>query len=86
MKCLTITVLGASGDLARKKTYPALFSLWKNGHVPYNTRIVGYARSKMSKADLKEKVEQFLKGAEKRDVDRFMEICEYVQGEYSGMS
>lgn len=40
----------------------------------------------MSKADLKEKVEQFLKGAEKRDVDRFMEICEYVQGEYSGMS
>lgn len=27
--CLSIIVLGASGDLAKKKTFPALFNLYK---------------------------------------------------------
>ena len=31
--CLTIVVLGASGDLAKKKTYPALFQLYSKGSV-----------------------------------------------------
>lgn len=29
--CLSIVVLGASGDLAKKKTFPALFTLFKKG-------------------------------------------------------
>jgi hypothetical protein len=28
---LTVTVLGASGDLAKKKTFPALFTLFHKG-------------------------------------------------------
>ena len=27
--CLSIVVLGASGDLAKKKTFPALFKLYR---------------------------------------------------------
>lgn len=27
--CLSIVVLGASGDLAKKKTFPALFNLFR---------------------------------------------------------
>uniref|UniRef100_A0A2P2MVR1 Glucose-6-phosphate 1-dehydrogenase cytoplasmic isoform 2 n=1 Tax=Rhizophora mucronata TaxID=61149 RepID=A0A2P2MVR1_RHIMU len=27
--CLSITVFGASGDLAKKKTFPALFHLYR---------------------------------------------------------
>lgn len=42
---LTIVVLGASGDLAKKKTFPALFQLFCNGLLPASVRIVGYARS-----------------------------------------
>lgn len=33
--CLTIVVLGASGDLAKKKTFPALFNLFRQ--VFYNS-------------------------------------------------
>ena len=33
--CLSIIVLGASGDLAKKKTFPALFHLFKQVHVAY---------------------------------------------------
>lgn len=45
---LTIVVLGASGDLAKKKTFPALFSLYCEGFLPRHFRVVGFARSKMS--------------------------------------
>ncbi len=31
---LTVCVVGASGDLAKKKIYPALFSLYYDGMLP----------------------------------------------------
>lgn len=31
---LTITVVGASGDLAKKKIFPALFALFYDDHLP----------------------------------------------------
>jgi hypothetical protein len=43
-----IVVLGASGDLARKKTFPAIFALLQQGFLPKDVRIVGYARTSMS--------------------------------------
>ena len=55
-KPLTIVVFGASGDLAKKKTFPALFGLYCNGLLPRQNpstgrtvlSIVGYARSDYS--------------------------------------
>lgn len=44
---LTIIVLGASGDLAKKKTFPALFQLYCGGYLPPHVDIVGYARTKI---------------------------------------
>ncbi len=44
---LTIVVLGASGDLAKKKTFPALYELHLAGLLPRRTLITGYARSKL---------------------------------------
>lgn len=41
-----IVVFGASGDLAHKKTYPALFSLFNQGFLLPPFKIIGYARSK----------------------------------------
>lgn len=37
--CFTVVVLGASGDLAKKKTFPALFKLYSRGYAaqPYLT-------------------------------------------------
>eukprot|EP00917_Polyrhabdina_sp_WS-2016_P025960 GHVP01055830.1.p1 GENE.GHVP01055830.1~~GHVP01055830.1.p1 ORF type:complete len:811 (+),score=155.86 GHVP01055830.1:1042-3474(+) len=44
---LSIIIFGASGDLAKKKTYPALFHLFCQGMLPAKTNIVGYSRSKI---------------------------------------
>jgi glucose-6-phosphate 1-dehydrogenase len=38
--------MGASGDLARKKIFPALFALFQRRRLPISTTIVGVARSK----------------------------------------
>lgn len=40
-----VIVLGASGDLAKKKTFPALFALFTQGLLPKDVHIVGYART-----------------------------------------
>lgn len=40
-----VVVLGASGDLAQKKTFPALFALFQQGFLPKDVHIVGYART-----------------------------------------
>lgn len=40
-----VVVLGASGDLAKKKTFPALFALYQQELLPKDLHIVGYART-----------------------------------------
>ncbi len=40
-----IVVLGASGDLAKKKTFPAIFGLINQGLLPDDLHIIGYART-----------------------------------------
>ncbi|TRY63416.1 hypothetical protein TCAL_02648 [Tigriopus californicus] len=50
-----LVVMGASGDLARKSIYPALWSLYMHDLLPANTFIVGFARSKISIADILDK-------------------------------
>lgn len=41
-------LFGATGDLAKRKLYPALYSLHSHGHLPANTRILGIGRREWS--------------------------------------
>lgn len=75
------SISGASGDLAKKKTYPALQFLFENNFMPRNTRIIGYARSRMTDEELQEKLRPNLSGDDKRK-DDFLCICSYLQGTY----
>ncbi len=42
---VAVVLLGASGDLARKKIVPALFALFSQGLLPASFRLYGFARS-----------------------------------------
>lgn len=72
---------GASGDLARKKTYPSLQFLFCNNFLPKKTRIIGYARSPMSDDDLRKRLRPTLSGKD-GDVEAFLSICTYMHGPY----
>jgi len=82
---LSICVLGASGDLAKKKTYPALLQLFTKGFLPPRTQIVGYARTAMSVQELHERLRPHLQGAgvEAAEVARFLQLCTYMHGDYA---
>ncbi|KAJ2964256.1 hypothetical protein NQZ79_g743 [Umbelopsis isabellina] len=83
---VTIVVLGASGDLAKKKTYPALFKLFKNGFLPEKTHIVGYARTKMNHDEYIQRISQYIKvpdnQAMKKQLEDFLAITTYQSGQY----
>lgn len=82
---LTVVVLGASGDLAKKKTFPALFSLYADGFLPKTTEIVGYARSGLEEKEYHERITSFFEVEDdglKKKKDEFLKICKYVQGQY----
>ncbi|KAG1331349.1 glucose-6-phosphate 1-dehydrogenase, cytoplasmic isoform [Cocos nucifera] len=87
--CLSIVVLGASGDLAKKKTFPALFNLFRQGFLqPNEVHIFGYARTKISDDELRERIRGFLsqgKGASTEHTDdllKFLQLIKYVSGSY----
>lgn len=80
----TCVVLGASGDLAKKKTLPALWALYARGFLPARCRIVGFARSALSSQAFRELVRAHIKAADDPDMlERFLNCCSYVSGDYS---
>ncbi len=78
---LTVFVVGASGDLARKKTFPALFELFQNGFLPSATRIVGYSRSSKTDQQFRGHLASHLT-ASPDVVARFLEMVFYQAGQY----
>jgi glucose-6-phosphate 1-dehydrogenase len=80
-----IVVLGASGDLAKKKTFPALFGLYRNGFLPKDVKIVGYARTKMDHEEFLKRVKSNIKTPTQDFEDqlkKFCDFCTYVSGQY----
>ncbi|KAH9290671.1 hypothetical protein KI387_034788, partial [Taxus chinensis] len=88
--CLSIVVLGASGDLAKKKTFPALFNLYHQGFLPpTDVHIFGYARTQLSNDGLRDRIRGYLKPAKANSdkepsefVSDFLSLVAYVSGSY----
>ncbi|KAJ6613424.1 glucose-6-P dehydrogenase [Mycena sp. CBHHK59/15] len=82
-----IIVLGASGDLAKKKTLPALFGLFRQGFLPRDVKIVGYARTKMDKAEFHKRATSYIKNPDDNPeindaIQQFKDLSTYVSGSY----
>jgi len=78
---LNIIVLGASGDLAKKKIYPALFRLYGYGFLPDNVHVWGFARSALDINEFKKKISTNFKGFDDMR-ERFLSQCFYHSGGY----
>ncbi|XP_038883485.1 glucose-6-phosphate 1-dehydrogenase 1, chloroplastic-like [Benincasa hispida] len=86
---LSITVVGASGDLAKKKIFPALFALYYEDCLPEDFIVFGYARTSMTDEQLRNMISKTLtcridKRANCEDkMDEFLKRCFYHSGQYS---
>jgi len=89
---LSFVVFGASGDLAKKKIYPALFALYFEGRLPENFMIYGYARSSMTTDEFRDKIAASLTcridwekaggSSCAQKTEEFFSRCVYVPGQY----
>ncbi len=83
---LSIVVVGASGDLAKKKTYPSLFQLFSQGFLTSNNfNICGYARSNYTDESFQEKMrgaltKKFQGKGFQGDIEKFLSHCRYSRG------
>jgi len=82
---LSITVLGASGDLAKKKTFPALLDLFRHALLPQHVCIVGFARTEQTATEFRDHLRPWLlkSKVDPAMVEHFLSRCSYFRGDYS---
>ncbi|KAI9099086.1 hypothetical protein K1719_024853 [Acacia pycnantha] len=92
---LCIAVIGATGELARGKIFPALFALYYSGFLPENVAIFGYSRKNMTDKDLQSTIASTLTCRVDHQencgdkMDAFLSRTYYINGGYDnkhGMS
>jgi glucose-6-phosphate 1-dehydrogenase len=82
-----VVIFGASGDLARRKLFPALFDLARHACLAPRFRLLGFARTEMTDDDFREHASEFLpknatatvSGYTQKD---FQEQLRYFTGDY----
>ncbi len=85
---LGIIVVGASGDLARKKILPALFAIYCQGYFPQDWHLFGFARSEMTDDEFRQRITEhltcrYVPGEACADrMAEFLGRCHYVRGRY----
>ena len=82
-----LTIFGASGDLAKLKLFPALYSLASQNRFPKNFYIIGYARSPQSRKQFQKDFEISIKKvhpkANKKTLKQLTDSLYYFQGQYN---
>ncbi|HDR4906852.1 TPA: glucose-6-phosphate dehydrogenase [Bacillus cereus] len=85
MDSMTFLLFGATGDLAKRKIYPALYKLFSNQNIPQSISIIGIGRRAMSDVEFQTKVEQSLatfsriSSDDESGVEEFISTFRYCQ-------
>jgi len=81
----TLIIFGATGDLAKKKLFPDLFTLFRENRISSKAKIIGYGRSPLSQEEFREELRKEVWGAEedKTLVQQFLSAISYTQGTYT---
>lgn len=83
----TFIVFGASGDLAKLKIFPALYTLFEQKKLPSKFSIIGFARTKKSQENFRQEFSQSIQEAfrEKEDpsiTQKLLQHVYYYTGQY----
>ncbi|MGI8494300.1 MAG: glucose-6-phosphate dehydrogenase [Pyrinomonadaceae bacterium] len=79
-----MVIFGATGDLTKRKLFPALYNLAKEGFLPDNFAIVGVGRQELETNDFRTKIiddlKGFIEGAPDKDLVKWFEERTYYTG------
>ncbi|MGK2962110.1 MAG: glucose-6-phosphate dehydrogenase [Gemmatimonadaceae bacterium] len=88
MESCTIVLFGASGDLTRRMVMPAIFRLWRRGLLSPDFRLIGYARSKLTDDEFRDRMRTaVISEPSPRDDEAwagFSARLSYIAAEYHG--
>jgi glucose-6-phosphate 1-dehydrogenase len=85
-----LVIFGATGDLARRKILPGLYRRVAVGQMPPEARVIGAARSKMSRTEFRKMVSDALhefmapKHLQQAKVEEFLGLIDYVTVDATG--
>ncbi|MEO7151793.1 MAG: glucose-6-phosphate dehydrogenase [Burkholderiaceae bacterium] len=83
-----LVVFGASGDLASKKIFPALYDMCRRGAL--EVPVIGVAASTWSteqlRAHARDSIEQSAAAVDRPSLDRLLPMLQYVSGNYNDAS
>ncbi|MGY5341186.1 glucose-6-phosphate dehydrogenase [Paenibacillus glucanolyticus] len=82
MEAATFVLFGATGDLAKRKIFPALYNLYIDGKMPSAFSIIGMGRKPTEDTQFQQAVRQSLDTFSRRNgpsqhIDRFLESIRY---------
>ncbi|MCD7035034.1 glucose-6-phosphate dehydrogenase [Metabacillus sp. GX 13764] len=83
MESMTFVLFGGTGDLAKRKIYPALYNLFLEGKLPEAFSIIGLGRNEMTHTEFQHYVAQSLmsfsrrKFTESADTEKFLQTFQY---------
>lgn len=82
-----MVIFGATGDLTKRKLFPALYNLAKDRHLPENFAIVGVGRQEMTTEEFRQKIVADLKEFVGETIDKnllkwFEERSFYTGGDF----
>ena len=81
-----MVIFGATGDLTKRKLFPALYNLAQEGFLPDNFAILGVGRQAMQEEEFPKKIvadlREFVKNADKKLLDWFAERTSYFAGNF----
>ncbi|TWI58094.1 glucose-6-phosphate dehydrogenase [Halalkalibacter nanhaiisediminis] len=69
MDSMTFVLFGATGDLAKRKIFPALYNLFLDGNMPTSFSVIGLGRREMSHDEFQARVEDSLVTFSRRQTD-----------------
>jgi glucose-6-phosphate 1-dehydrogenase len=83
----TLTIFGATGDLAKRKLLPALYNLAHEGALPERFNLIGSSRSEMSDNDFRTQARESIESFSRRKpdptvLDALLERVRYVPGSF----
>jgi glucose-6-phosphate 1-dehydrogenase len=83
-----LVLFGATGDLAKRKLFPALYRLQRSGSLA--VPVIGVARSEWTTADFRaharQSIEQHIAGADSSVIDALCARMDLVQGDYADVT
>ena len=79
MDSMTFVLFGATGDLAKRKIYPALYNLFLDENMPTSFSVVGLGRRGMSNREFQARVEDSLVTFSRRMSDDQSKMQEFLK-------